>query len=79
MIRNCNEILFGVSSPTDWVFTSQESRQSPNCLGAPEFLTLPRYEAHPHLLADDHVLIRQGLKALFEKQEFQVEGEASDG
>ncbi|HYL13504.1 MAG TPA: response regulator transcription factor [Terriglobales bacterium] len=31
------------------------------------------------LLADDHALIRQGLKALLEKQEFQVVGEASDG
>jgi two-component system response regulator NreC len=30
-------------------------------------------------LADDHALIRQGLKALLEKQEFQVVGEASDG
>jgi two-component system, NarL family, response regulator NreC len=32
------------------------------------------------LLADDHALIRQGLKALLEKQQgFQVVGEASDG
>src|SRR5216683_5553431 len=31
------------------------------------------------LLADDHALIRQGLKALHEKQGFQVVGEASDG
>jgi two-component system response regulator NreC len=31
------------------------------------------------LLADDHALIRQGLKALLEKQGFQVVGEASDG
>ncbi len=30
------------------------------------------------LLADDHALIRQGLKALLEKQGFQVVGEASD-
>jgi two-component system response regulator NreC len=31
------------------------------------------------LLADDHALIRQGLKALLERQGFQVVGEASDG
>ena len=31
------------------------------------------------LLADDHVLIRQGLKALLEKQGIQVVTEASDG
>ncbi len=31
------------------------------------------------LLADDHALIRQGLKALLETQGFQVVGEASDG
>lgn len=31
------------------------------------------------LLADDHALIRQGLKALLEKQGFCVVGEASDG
>src|SRR5713226_9281736 len=31
------------------------------------------------LLADDHALVRQGLKALLEKQGFQVVGEASDG
>jgi two-component system response regulator NreC len=30
-------------------------------------------------LADDHALIRQGLKALLEKQGFQIVGEASDG
>ncbi len=31
------------------------------------------------LLADDHGLIRQGLKSLLEGQGFQVVGEASDG
>src|SRR3979490_1919580 len=31
------------------------------------------------LLADDHALIRQGLKALLEKQGFQVVCEASEG
>jgi two-component system, NarL family, response regulator NreC len=31
------------------------------------------------MLADDHALIRQGLKAFLEKQGFQVVGEASDG
>jgi two-component system response regulator NreC len=31
------------------------------------------------LLADDHVLVRQGLKSLLEGQNFQVVGEASDG
>jgi two-component system response regulator NreC len=31
------------------------------------------------LLADDHALIRQGLKTLLEKQGYQVVGEASDG
>ena len=31
------------------------------------------------LLADDHALIRQGLRALLERQGFQVVSEASDG
>ena len=31
------------------------------------------------LLADDHVLVRQGLKSLLEQAGFQVVGEASDG
>src|ERR1700720_4831898 len=31
------------------------------------------------LLADDHSLIRQGLRALLEKQGFQIACEASDG
>lgn len=31
------------------------------------------------LLADDHVLVRQGLKAFLERHEFQVISEASDG
>ncbi len=31
------------------------------------------------VLADDHVLVRQGLKSLLEREGFQVAGEASDG
>jgi len=31
------------------------------------------------LLADDHVIVRQGLKALLEREHFEVAGEASDG
>jgi two-component system response regulator NreC len=31
------------------------------------------------LLADDHVIVRQGLKALLERERFEVAGEASDG
>src|SRR5262245_38464649 len=31
------------------------------------------------LLADDHVMVRQGLKALLERGEFDIAGEASDG
>src|SRR6266404_6113170 len=31
------------------------------------------------LLADDHALVRQGLRALLEKQGFQIVAEASDG
>jgi two-component system, NarL family, response regulator NreC len=31
------------------------------------------------LLADDHVLVRQGLKSLLEREKFQVVAEASDG
>ena len=31
------------------------------------------------LLADDHQIVREGLKALLEAQEFEVVGEASDG
>jgi len=30
-------------------------------------------------LADDHVLVRQGLKTLLERERFQIVGEASDG
>jgi DNA-binding NarL/FixJ family response regulator len=31
------------------------------------------------VLADDHVLVRQGLKSLLEREQFQVVAEASDG
>ena len=31
------------------------------------------------VLADDHVLVRQGLRSLLERERFQVMGEASDG
>ena len=31
------------------------------------------------LLADDHVMVRQGLKALLEREKFEIAGEASDG
>ena len=31
------------------------------------------------LLADDHVIVRQGLKALLEREKFDIVGEASDG
>jgi hypothetical protein len=31
------------------------------------------------VLADDHVLMRQGLKSLLEREGFQVVAEASDG
>jgi DNA-binding NarL/FixJ family response regulator len=31
------------------------------------------------LLADDHVMVRQGLKSLLEKERFEIVGEASDG
>jgi len=31
------------------------------------------------VLADDHVLVRQSLKSLLEREGFQVVGEASDG
>jgi DNA-binding NarL/FixJ family response regulator len=31
------------------------------------------------VLADDHVLVRQGLKSLLEREKFQVLAEASDG
>lgn len=31
------------------------------------------------VLADDHILVRQGLKSLLEREKFQVVGEASDG
>jgi DNA-binding NarL/FixJ family response regulator len=31
------------------------------------------------VLADDHVLVRQGLKSLLEREGFQVVAEASDG
>jgi len=31
------------------------------------------------VLADDHVLVRQGLRSLLEREKFQVMAEASDG
>jgi two-component system response regulator DegU len=31
------------------------------------------------VLADDHMLVRQGLRALLEREKFEVVGEASDG
>ena len=31
------------------------------------------------VLADDHVLVRQGLRALLEREGFEVIGEAADG
>jgi two-component system, NarL family, response regulator NreC len=31
------------------------------------------------LLADDHILVRQGLRSLLEREQFEVVGEASDG
>src|SRR5258708_24057169 len=31
------------------------------------------------VLADDHVLVRQGLKSLLEREKFQIVAEASDG
>ncbi len=31
------------------------------------------------VLADDHALVRQGLRSLLEKEKFQVVAEASDG
>jgi len=31
------------------------------------------------LLADDHLIVRQGLKALLEREGFKVVGEAADG
>ncbi|HEV8230871.1 MAG TPA: response regulator transcription factor, partial [Thermoanaerobaculia bacterium] len=31
------------------------------------------------LIAEDHVVVRQGLKALLERERFDVVGEASDG
>src|SRR6266704_3311206 len=31
------------------------------------------------VLADDHILVRQGLKSLLEREKFQVVAEASDG
>lgn len=31
------------------------------------------------LLADDHIIVRQGLKVLLEREKFEVVGEASDG
>jgi len=44
-----------------------------------DFLTCPWTMPTRILLAEDHALIRQGLKALLETQGFQVVGEASDG
>jgi two-component system response regulator NreC len=47
---------------------------------------VPQAESHGEapiscrvLLADDHVLVRQGLKALLESERLEVVGEASDG
>jgi len=45
-----------------------------------EFLNLPAIRCpHAFCLPMNHALIRQGLKALLEKQGFQIVAEASDG
>ena len=43
------------------------------------FLSLLHTMSTRLLLADDHALVRQGLKAFLERQEFQVVSDASDG
>jgi len=43
------------------------------------FLSLLHTMSIRLLLADDHALVRQGLKAFLERQEFQVVSDASDG
>src|SRR2546427_879974 len=57
----------------------KKERNLPDCLGWCDFLICRRMMPPRVLLADDHALIRQGLKALLESQGFQVVGEASDG
>ena len=57
----------------------KKERNLPDCLGWSDFLICRRMMPPRVLLADDHALIRQGLKALLESQGFQVVGEASDG
>src|SRR5258708_20289762 len=64
---------------TDRVFTAVGREETTDCLGRRDFLTCSRIMRTRVLLADDHGLIRQGLKALLEGQGFQVVGEASDG
>jgi two-component system, NarL family, response regulator NreC len=63
----------------DQVFTAEEKRKLPDCASWMNFLTCVWTMPTRVLLADDHALIRQGLKALLETQGFQVVGEASDG
>ncbi len=60
---------------------SPQAKESNNLIawGHPNFITCRRTMPTRVLLADDHALIRQGLKALLEKQGIQVVTEASDG
>src|SRR5260370_21069492 len=64
---------------TDRVFTAVGREETTDCLGRRDFLICSGMMRTRVLLADDHGLIRQGLKSLLEGQGFQVVGEASDG
>src|SRR5260370_5233628 len=62
---------------TDRVFTAVGREETTDCLGRRDFLICSRMMRTRVLLADDHGLIRQGLKALLEGQGFKVVGEPS--
>jgi two-component system response regulator NreC len=61
------------------VFTLTRNEETTDCRAWKENLTSSRMAATSVLLADDHALVRQGLKAILEKEGFQVVGEAADG
>ena len=77
-IRNCFRPSLALVA-ADRVFTAEEQRKLPDCLSWRDFLICQRLMSTRILLADDHALVRQGLKALLEKQGFQIVAEASDG
>lgn len=72
-------LCIGLGTAPARVFTLEEWRKLPDCQGFEEFSKLCHTMSVRLLLAEDHNLVRQGLKALLERQGFHVVCEASNG